>query len=210
MRLRNATSFVTPTLSFTMFRKLLPIYSVVLLLAAPWVACAQETNANVETAIQEGIRRQEVKKRMQNKLADAQLAEKRHEVEAAAKAYDQAVEMGKTIANMGVEPEVTQAVAGVIATRSHLAQQAQRRMDLIEADTQIRRMLSVDPRSTQALSLKKDNDERRAALVGMMPNAETLAKGPEIYTNRVKAATLVQDGRFLYENGRLEIGRAHV
>lgn len=190
------------------------LLSTLLLLAAPALLPAQEGNANVQTAIDESVRRQEVKQKMKIKIGDAQASEKRNEIERAAKEYDQAFELGKSISAAGVDSEMQQAVSGVIATRSHLAKQAQRRMEFTEADSQIRRMIAVDPRNPAVLDLKQQNEKLIAEMSGRTPSPEITSKAGEIYSNKVAAATLVQDGRFLYENGRLEeaaakLGEAH-
>jgi hypothetical protein len=169
MRRRNPTVFFPINQRFIMIQTLLCLCCVVALLSSSITARAQATNSNVASAIDEGVRRQESKKRMQVKLADAQAASKRNEIEAAAKLYDQAVEIGRPN-TVGVEEEMKQAVAGVVATRSHLAKQAERRMDYVDADMQIKRMLSLDPRNPDVLALKKENDTAWEAARGMQPS----------------------------------------
>ena len=165
---------------------------------------AQNANSdgNVEKAITEGVRRQELTKRMQLKLADAQAAQKRGEIEGAAKGYDEAIQLGKKV-GAGIGQEMKQAVNGVVDTGTHPVRQAQRRMDFAEADLLIKRMLSVDPKNPQALNLKKENDEAWRVARPMLPNPEKREMASDIYKNKMNAASLVQDGRFLYENGRM-------
>ncbi|MCX6904185.1 MAG: hypothetical protein NTW03_12060, partial [Verrucomicrobia bacterium] len=188
-----------------MSRPLSLLGCLMLALAFPWLGRAQNTNSdgNVEKAITEGVRRQELTKRMQIKLADAQAAQKRGEIEGAAKGYDEAFQLGQKV-GAGIDQEMKQAVTGVVETRTQLVKQAQRRMDFAEADLLITRMLSVDPKNSQVLDLKKENDEAWRVARPMLPNPEIREMASEIYTNKMRAASLVQDGRFLYESGRME------
>ncbi len=174
-----------------------------LTVSASLSALAQTANDAVGLAVDESVRRQETKQTMRTRLIEAQAAQKRGEIASAARFYDLAVELGKQVGT-GVEVEQKQAVEGVLAARTHLARQAQRRMDFAEAETEIRRMMAVSPKNTDVLALKKENDRLWAESKAILPGADITAKASEIYTNRVKSSSLVQDGRFLYENGRLE------
>jgi tetratricopeptide (TPR) repeat protein len=61
----------------------------------------------------------------------------------------------------------------------------------------------------QPLAFKKQNDEMAVAMRGKMPDATTLAKSSSrgIMTHE-QAGTLVQDGKVLYELGKLEEAEA--
>src|SRR5207249_3025843 len=55
-----------------------------------------------------------------------------------------------------------------------------------------------------ALRLKKENDKALEALKGRVPSKEVQALIPEVQKQRISTATLVQDGKVLYEMGRME------
>ncbi len=165
-------------------------------------APAQNPGAS-EDAATEAIRREAYKKELGDKLKDAQAAQKRGEHFAAAKLYEDCAALAKKTGS-GVEAEQKQVDGGIIAVRLILADQAYRNGDFSNADVHLKRVLDLEPRNPVALELKKTNDQAILAQEGRMPDKETIDKLPDAHTDRVKAATLVQDGKLLYEAGKID------
>ena len=65
-----------------------------------------------------------------------------------------------------------------MSVRLELAREAQRQGDVREADTQINRVLKVDPQNPAALAFKKQNDRMIASLRGKVPDDATLQQVP--------------------------------
>ena len=159
--------------------------------------------SDIDLATGEGARRQALKIELDRKLVDAQAAEKKGAFLEAAQLYTDCVELTKKI-GPGVEPQQKQALDGFIATRLQLADQAQRAGDYQGADDQYARILREDPKNERVIQLRKANKTELEAQAGLIPSQAALDKVPEAYTNRINAATLVQDGRLYYEWGRLD------
>src|SRR5215216_8103230 len=85
----------------------------------------QAQKSNIDLATEEGARRQAYKIELDRRLADAQAAEKKGAFVEAAQLYTDCLDLVKKIGT-GVEPQYQQALAGFIATRVQLAEQAQR------------------------------------------------------------------------------------
>jgi len=159
--------------------------------------------SDIDLATGEGAKRQALKIELDRKLIDAQAAEKKGAFLEAAQAYTDCVELAKRI-GPGVEPQQKQALDGFIAMRLQLADQAHRAGDYQAADDQYARILREDPKNEQVIQLREANKAELAAQAGRIPSQAALDKVPEAYTNRINAATLVQDGRLYFEWGRLD------
>jgi tetratricopeptide (TPR) repeat protein len=164
---------------------------------------AQAQKSNIELATEEGARRQARKIELDRKLADANAAEKKGAFVEAAQLYTDCLNLVKQIGT-GVDAQHQQALAGFIATRVQLAEQAQRRGDLAAADDQYAAILREDPKNDQVIQLREANRAVRAAEAGRTPSDIALAQMPEVYTNRITAQTLVQDGRLFLEADKLD------
>ena len=140
---------------------------------------------------------------LRQKLVDAKSAAARGDLVTAAKYYEEAYALTQQIGS-GIDAETAQTVSGLVSTRMQLARQAQDNGDLREADTQVKRVLKVDPKNQAAIAFKKKNDQMIAAMRGKIPDAQTLDQIPAIINDKKDAATLVQDGKILYEAGKLE------
>ena len=77
-----------------------------------------------------------------------------------------------------------------------------------EADTEIIRVLKVDPQNAAALAFKKQNDQMIAAMNGQMPDEATVQQAQFIANDKTDAGTLVRDGKLLYEMGKFEEAEA--
>ena len=152
-----------------------------------------------QKAEEESVRRQEVTIQLRQTIQQAQTAKKKGDLAGAATLYTAGVQMLKDIgSNVGVEKETQQVLTGLSGVRLKLAQQYERRGDLSEALQQVKDVLTANPADTAALQYKSKLDKQLAALQGRMPSKETLAQLPDVQTNRLNTATLVQDGRFLF------------
>lgn len=163
--------------------------------------------SDIDLATEEGARRQALKIELDRKLADAQAAEKKGAFLESAQVYTDCLDLVKKITT-GVDGQHKQALEGFIATRLQLAEQAQRIGDYPAADNQYARILKEDPKNDRVIELSKANKEMLAAEAGRRPSDAAIARMPEAHTNRVNAATMVQDGKLFYEAGRLDEAEA--
>ena len=187
-----------------MIRAAFTSLSFAILLAAAMPAFAQEVTSNdTEAAVREAVRRQAFTVELRQKLGEAGLAGQRKDWAAAAKLFDAAFDLSQKIGS-GVDGETKAAVNGIVSTRELLARQSQQRRDYRDADTQLKSALRVDARNQNLLHLKKVNETLLAAQAGSIPSPEVVDLIPAIVTNKIQAATLVQDGKLLYELGRLD------
>ena len=179
---------------------------LVALLSVPSVLSAQDNSTSV--AVNEAVMRQAKTIELRQKLADAKVVAQRGNLAGAAKLYQESCNLVGQIGS-GIDSESAQAVAGLTRTRLALARDAQSRGDLREADVQVRQVLKtekelkVGSRSGEAQAFKEQNDQMLAAMSGRMPSAETQDQVPKIAQQKVESGTLAQDGKLLYEMGKL-------
>ncbi|HEV2693738.1 MAG TPA: hypothetical protein VG347_12675 [Verrucomicrobiae bacterium] len=170
------------------------------LLALPAIVPAQDNNASM--AVNEAVLRQAKAIELNNKLAEAAAAAQHNDIIGAAKLYQDAVTLGQEIGS--IEPQTQQAIAGLAATSLALARDAQSRTDYAEADTRVRLVLKADPKNPAAIAFKAQNDKLIALSAGHVPSPATTEMVPAIMNQKVQAGTLVQDGKLLYEMGKLD------
>src|SRR5437763_1758023 len=190
----------------TMTRATLFSVCLSVLIVTPTLA---QVPPGADEAIAESVRREAWRIDLHRKLADAQAAEKRGENLAAARLYEEALTLVKKI-GPGVEQEHKQVVLGMATVRLRLAEQAQRRADFAEADAQAARILKEDPRNAAALAFRADNDKLRVESQGRMPSEEALQQLPKAAADKVRANTLVQNGKILYEPGKYDAAEAQL
>ncbi|MBW8865015.1 MAG: hypothetical protein JF609_08860, partial [Verrucomicrobia bacterium] len=172
------------------------------LLAIPAIVPAQDTSA--DAAVKEAVLRQANTITLRQKLAEAAGVQQRGDIAGAAKLYQDSVTLAQGIGPAYIEAETQQAVAGLTATSMALARAAQARTDYNEADTRVKVVLQADPKNATAIAFKAHNDELIAASAGHRPSAPALEQGPVVAAQKTQAATLVQDGKFFYEMGKLD------
>src|SRR5207253_3848429 len=131
-------------------------------------------------------------------LEEAQKNRKKGDLEAAAKLYEEAYTLAQNI-GVGIETERQDTMAGLIAVNLDLAEKAQRRGDLTEADTRVKRALRVDSKNEAAQKFKKNNDKLLEEQRGQVASQEVRSRIPDIREERIRTSTLVQDGRLLIE-----------
>jgi tetratricopeptide (TPR) repeat protein len=162
---------------------------------------------DTDLAVSHAVQNQASTITLRQKLGDAKAAAARGDLAGAAKLYEDSYELASQIGS-GIDVETAQTISGLAATRLALARQAQSQGDLREAATQVNRVLKVDPKNADALAFKKQNDEMMAAMQGKMPDETTLGQLPAVAKDKIQAGTLVQDGKILYEVGKLEEAEA--
>ena len=172
-----------------------------LLLSATAVSHAQAPAQ--ETAVNEAVVRQAQRIQLRQKLDEADDAQQRRDLVSAAKLYDKAWELVQSIGYANVEPEAAQARAGLAIARLELARGAQRHGDYRNAAVEINDVLRVDPGNAVALEFKAANDKLLEANKYKMPDADTQARVPDIIKEKGDAATKVQDGKLLFEMGKM-------
>ena len=166
-------------------------------------AAAPAAKPATETAIERSLVLQGYKEDMKRRLADAQAAQKKGDLLAATKYYEDALTAGKNIPS-GAEAEYNLVKAGMVETRLQLAEQAQRRGDFNEAEAQIKRLLAVDPKNETVLAFQQTHYKIVEQQAGRRPDEASIAQLSKGHESNVEAGTLVQNGKLLYEAGMLE------
>ncbi len=190
-----------PTATETMMKAAtLPLALILLLTAVP--AAPAQTSPQ-ETAVNEAVYRQANHIALRQKLVDARAAQDRRAPVTAAKLYDDAWDLVQKIGS-GVDAEREQTVAGLAAVRLELARAAQHKGDYAEARTQADDVLRVEPTNAAAIEFKSGNEKLLAEQRGTIPSPEVKSQVPAIIEERVKASTLVHDGKLLYEMNKLD------
>ncbi len=170
-------------------------------------AAAHAQMAPTETAVNEAVRRQADTIVLRQRLGEARAAAAAHDLSLAAKLYEDAYSLVRRIGT-GVETEAAETVGGLTAVRLDLARAAQKRGDYKEADVQLSRALRVAPGDRSIEEMKRENDKLLAAQAGRIPSEDAKEQVPAILQEKVDAGTLVQDGKLLWELGKLKEAEA--
>jgi len=178
---------------------LLPL-GFLLLLAA---ALPAQTNSATDLAVNRAVIDQANTILLRQKLEDAKAAAGRGDLLGASKLYEDAKALVDQIGS-GIDDETAKTISGLVAVRLAIARQAQHDGNYPEADTQVMRALRVAPHNADALAFKKENDQLMASLKGRIPDVATLEVIPQVVSNKTAAATLVMDGKLLYEMGKFD------
>ncbi|HON07504.1 MAG TPA: hypothetical protein PLW02_05315, partial [Verrucomicrobiota bacterium] len=166
------------------------------------------TQTPVDIAAEEAVRRQEQTILLRKKLADAQATYKKGEIEKAVQLYEDAYAILPKIGT-GVEQESQQVISGLVGARLLIAEQYQKAGKYYEADAHISRALKVSPDDPKVIEMKKKNDQLIEETKRITPSREMIEKVlPEVEKQKDKVAVLVQDGRLLWEVGRLKEAEA--
>ncbi|MCX8156243.1 MAG: hypothetical protein N3J91_07340 [Verrucomicrobiae bacterium] len=184
------------------------VMGVVWLAADAGRVCAQ--TAADQAVVEEAVRRQEQAILMRKKLADAQAAQQRKDWNTAVKLYEDALDLCKRIGPT-VDAENTQVVNGLVACRIELAKEAQKWGRYGDAEAQLTRAFTVAPRHPQLPKLMEENQRLLAEHRRTSPSKEITDKVlPEIEKLREQVDIMVQDGKLLYEVGRLDEAEARL
>src|SRR5260221_897903 len=178
--------------------------ALALCLALPLAsALLAQSPADLQSAIDEGIRRDAYKVDLHKKLADAKAAEKKGDNFEAGNLYSVCAELIQKIGPTGLDAERKEVMPGLVHVRMILADQQQRAGNFAGADLQAGAILRVDTKNEAALNFKRGNEEARQRMNGRMIDDATAAKLQEAANIRMQANTLAQNGKFLFEAGRL-------
>lgn len=137
-------------------------------------------------------------KELHSLVASAQQAQRRGDLVAASKIYEDALEKTKEIPN-GSEKGI-ELLNDVITTRIQLAEQAQRRGDFPQADAQIMRLMAIAPEDPRVLAFRETNEILKAQAISVVPNGAGRSRA-----DLVKARTLVQKAKIQYESGKWDL-----
>ena len=160
---------------------------LILILAGTFVLPAQ-TNSPVDLAVSEAVLRQADTVVLRQKLVQARDAATHGDLVAAARLYEDAYSLVQTIGS-GIPAETEDTISGLVAARFELAREAQRQgdiKDLLDADTQISRVLKVDPKNSAALDFKRRNDRMIAALRGQVPTTRPFKRSLQLPARKWK------------------------
>ena len=158
--------------------------------------------AGTDAAITEAVRREADIITLREKIIAAQSAQRRGDLESAAKTYEQCLTLVEGIGSGRIGPETEAVVSGFTDVRLQLAKSAQKKGNLREADTQIARVLKVNPTHKEALAFKADNDFRLQEMAGLMPDDKTIDRVPGWQQERIDNSTKVQNAKLMFENGK--------
>jgi len=182
---------------------------IALLLVSGGVASAQ-TKADADLAVNVAVQRDANKILLRQKLIDASDAVARRDLVGAARTYDTAVELVDKIGASNCPEEASRAVTGFSSVRLQLAEQARKHEDYREVNTQLTRILKVDPQNPRAIAMKQENDKTLAQLRGQLPTPEALADAQKGKEERIDANTYVQNAKVLREAGKLDDAEAEL
>lgn len=172
------------------------------------ITSAPAQPAATSAAVDQAVYRQANLLLLRQRLAEAGDAVTRRDLPAAAKLYEEAVELKDKVGTPG--PESDAAVQGFAYVRLQLAQAAVKRGDYLEVRTQLARVLKVDEHNEMALAMQATNEKILADQRGLMPTPEALAVLAQVKTNRMDANTLVQDAAVMIEAGKLDEADAKI
>ncbi len=164
---------------------------------------AQTSPSPTDAAVNEAVLRQANTIILRQKLQDAKNAQMRGDLPGAAKLYEDAYTLVEQIGS-GITNETALTISGLASTRLAIAHADQSEGELREAETQVNRVLKVDPQNRDALAFKKELDKQLAAMRGKMPDEATQQQTQYIANDKTEANTLVRDGKLLYEMGKFE------
>ena len=164
----------------------------------------------IQIAQEEAVRRQAATTDMERALQAADAAKKRNEILNAAKLYQDAVTNFPFVQvdNPGVDAEKKAALAGLDETREVLARAYMKVGEMSAASDQVNAALRYDPSNEKLRILKKEIDLNAAAQMGHVASPEIRNQIPGFQRTNVTVATMVQNGKLLYEMGRLDEAEA--
>src|ERR1043166_7695309 len=162
-----------------------------LLLAAALLARPQAPAAGQQAAIDEAIRRQANVITLRKTLGDAHAS------------WTLVKKIGA-----GVDREAQDPQAGLVSTRLELARAAQKRNQLADASREVNDVLRVDPANADALAFKAGNDKLLHEQLGLRPDPDLEVQARLIAGARRSNYVTVQNGKLLFEMGKLDEAEA--
>ena len=163
-----------------------------------------------QKAAQEVVRRQAAIIELRNKLAEAKTVENTGNLLAAAILYEEAQKGVESIGAgaKGIDAESAASVEGLTRVRLALGEKHATSGNLTEARKQVQRVLVLSPGNLQARGQLQSIDAQLEKLRGRMPSEETIGDVKDVFEEKIQAATLVQDGKLLYEMARYDQAEA--
>ena len=157
-------------------------------------------------ADREVVRRQAAIIELRNKLAEAKTVENTGNLLAAAILYEEAQKGVESIGAgaKGIDAESAATVEGLTRVRLALGEKHATSGNLTEARKQVQRVLVLSPGNLQARGQLQSIDAQLEKLRGRMPTEETIGEVKDVVEEKIQAATLVQDGKLLYEMARYD------
>ena len=177
--------------------------SIGLIVLSGTVVIGRAQSTATDTAIKQAVQREADRVTLRQKIAEAQAAEARKDIPAAAKLYEEAYKLVLGIGN-NIDAEKSATISGYASIQLELARAAQKNGDYHEAKTHLSLVLKVDPQNAAGLSLMKENEVVLDSLKGREPNAETLERIGQIQGEKASAGTHVQNGKLLLEMGKID------
>lgn len=189
------------------------LYCLILLLVAASALKAQNPapgaiSAASQAAIDEAVRREADKIILHNNLQAAERARQQGDLVTAARLYESCYTLVQRIGVVAVPAENQQVVSGLVSILFELAHRSQEHKDYNKAEELYARILVVDPGNPAAMAARRENKKLLDLQAGTIPSQALIEKIPAWHTNEVRVATMVQDGKLLYEAGKLDEAEA--
>ena len=175
--------------------------------AAPVLQAQTAPVDPVAAATDEAIHRQADTITLRKTLVQAQAARQRGDLIAAYNHYEKCYGLVKGI-GAGIDAETKETITGLTAVLMDLAHEYQKHADYKGAEERFNRILVIDPANQAAMIARRDNERMLEAQAGTIPSQEMIESIPAIRTNEIRIATMVRDGKFLYEAGKLDEAEA--
>ncbi len=199
MLLRSQPFLTTHTMNSAVF----PSLCLAALFATSSIVAAQDASGDTAAAIDAAVRKQAKLVEVRKLITEGRAAELEKNDVAAAQAYNKAIQSLRET-GLAVEPERSDAVGGLSRTMLRLADDAMKRGDFPDAKAKITRVLLEDPKNKLGNEMRLSNDRLLAESLDKTPHESTLQLIRDTETNRVEIGKMVQDGKLLYETGRIK------
>jgi len=186
------------------------VYSLSLTLLFPTVQLVVGQTGPAQSAAEEAVRRQELTILLRKTLKDAQSDQSKGDWGSAAKLYEEAWSLVQRIGDAGIEKEKKETIAGFTSVYLALAKKSYSRAQYEQAKSQVTRVLRVDPKNEEGLKMMAAVDKKLKELEGRLPSRDAQSYLPEAEKARIDSATLTQDGKLLYEMGKLDEAEARL
>ena len=179
------------------------LLGVIVLPSAQAQTPAQNANAEV-------VRRQAAIIELKKELDEAKNVEDTGNHREAAKLYEKAWERVESIGfkAKGIDVESAATLEGLTRVRLALANRYANNGNLTEARKELKRILVLSPNNFVARGQLQSIDAQIEKLRGRMPSEETIGGIKDVIEEKTQAATLVQDGKLLYEMARYDQAEA--
>jgi general secretion pathway protein D len=178
-----------------------------LLTTASW-AQAPASAPGQSDAVTEAIYRQANQIRLRTTLEQARGAEARGDLLTAGQLYSASWDLVEKVGLPPSAPEAQQARAGLVATRSELAHQAQARGNYAAAEDHIKEVLRADPQNREALTFRQGNEKLMMENLPRTPSKEVQVQIEEIARAHATNTSHVTDARLLFEMGKIDESEA--